>query len=425
MRRAVITGLGVVAPNGLGRAAFWEATTEGRSGVSRVESFNAAGHTVKVGGEVKNWDPAPYLNGNRKSLKVMGRNVQFGIAAAHFAMNDAGLLHSDKIDPTRLGVVMGTGIVPIDLSEFAPAVAQSTNGCFSMQKFAQVEQAEMQPLWILRHLPNMVAAHISMAHNAQGPNNTIVTACAAGTQAIGEAFRLIARGDADLMLAGGSDSRIDPLLFVAYTVLGAISRSERPPEEISRPFDHDRDGFVLGEGAGVMVVEEYEHARGRGAQIYAEITGYGSSFDAYAITKPEPEGRGAALAMKSALNEAKLDPADVDYINAHGTSTKLNDLMETQAVKRVFGERSREIPCSSIKSMIGHLIGAAGGVEAVATALTLRDGVVPPTINLDTPDPDCDLDYVPKAARDQRVKTAVSNSFGFGGQNATLVMQAV
>ena len=417
--------MGIVAPNGLGTGTFWEATTEGRSGISYVESFDTAGHAVKVGGEVKNWDPIPYLNGNRKSLKVMGRNVQFGIAAAQMAMQDAGLYDDAKLDPTRLGVVMGTGIVPIDLSEFTNAVSQATNGSFSLPKFAQIEQTEMQPLWILRHLPNMVAAHISLAHNAQGPNNTIVTACAAGTQAVGEAFRLIARGDADIMLSGGADSRIDPLLFVAYTVLGAVSRSSRSPDEVSRPFDQERDGFVLAEGAAVLVLEDFDRARQRAAQIYGEIAGYGSSFDAFAITKPEPEGKGAALAMNAALREAQTDPQDVDYINAHGTSTKLNDLMETNAVKRVFGERAYEIPSSSIKSMVGHLIGAAGALEAAATALTLRDGVLPPTINLYRPDPECDLDYVPNAARDLRVRTAISNSFGFGGQNAALVMKAV
>jgi 3-oxoacyl-[acyl-carrier-protein] synthase II len=409
----------------MGTEEFWKATTEGRSGVSHVESFNTGGHSVKVGGEVKNWDPLPYMNGNRKSLKVMGRNVQFGIAAAQMAMQHAGLLHDPAIDPTRFGVVMGTGIAPIDIGELAQPVAEATNGSFSLPKFARVEEQQMQPLWILRHLPNMVAAHISLAHNAQGPNNTIVTACAAGTQAIGEAFRLIARGDADLMLAGGADSRIDPLLFVAYAVLGAVSRSNRPPEEVSRPFDQERDGFVLGEGAGVLVLEDYDRARLRGAEVYAEITGYASSFDAYAITKPEPDGKGAALAMHAALREARLDPSHIDYINAHGTSTKLNDLMETNAVKRVFGERARRIPCSSIKSMVGHLIGAAGAVEAAATALTLRDGVVPPTINLYKPDPECDLDYVPQSARELRVRRAVSNSFGFGGQNASLVIQSV
>jgi 3-oxoacyl-[acyl-carrier-protein] synthase II len=425
MRRVAITGIGIVAPNGVGTNMFWESTKEGKSGISLVDSFDASGHLVKVGGEVKNWDPAPYLNGNRKSLKVMGRNVQFGIAASKMAMQDAGLYEDATIDPARFGVVMGTGIIPMDVSEFSSAVSQATNGSFSLPKFAKLEQNEMQPLWILRHLPNMVAAHISLAHNAQGPNNTVVTACAAGTQAVGEAFRLIARNDADIMLAGGADSRIDPLLFVAYTVLGAVSRSDRPPEQVSRPFDHDRDGFVLAEGAAILVLEDYERARQRSARIYAEVSGYGSSFDAYAITKPEPEGRGAALAMKAALREARFAAGHIDYINAHGTSTRLNDLRETNAIKRVFGERAYEIPCSSIKSMVGHLIGAAGALEAAATALTLHEGVVPPTINLNKPDPDCDLDYVPNESREVRVTRAVSNSFGFGGQNASLVLNAV
>src|SRR5262245_963315 len=425
MRRVVVTGLGIVAPNGIGKSGFWDSTKQGRSGISFVDSFDASGHTVKVGGEIKRWDAAPFLNGNRKSLKVMGRNVQFGIAASKMAMEDAGLNVDSIVDPTRFGVVMGTGMVPFDLGEFSSPVSRSTNGCFSLPKFAELAQSEMQPLWILRHLPNMVAAHISLAHNAQGPNNTIVTACAAGTQAVGEAFRLIARDDADLMLAGGADSRIDPLLFVAYTVLGAVSRSERPPAEVSRPFDQERDGFVLAEGAAILVLEDYERARQRGAQIYAEVAGYGSSFDAYAITKPEPEGKGAANAMNAALREARFDAGHIDYINAHGTSTRLNDLMETNAVKRVFGERAYEIPCSSIKSMVGHLIGAAGALEAAATALTLREGVLPPTINLNKPDPECDLDYVPNAAREVRVTRAISNSFGFGGQNASLVMNAV
>jgi 3-oxoacyl-[acyl-carrier-protein] synthase II len=269
----------------------------------------------------------------------------------------------------------------------------------------------------------MLAAHISILFNAQGPNNTIVTACAAGTQAIGEAFRLISRGDADIMLAGGADSRLDPLLLLAYTALGALSRGQRSPQEVSRPFDGERDGFVLGEGAGVLVLEDLESARRRGATIYAEVTGYGSSFDAYGVTKPDPEAKGAARAMKWALREAQVDEQEVDYINAHGTSTRLNDLMETTAVKRVFGEKAYELPCSSIKSMIGHLIGAAGAVEAVATAMSLKEGVLPPTINHQKPDPECDLDYVPNVAREIRVRTALSNSFGFGGQNAALVLQ--
>jgi 3-oxoacyl-[acyl-carrier-protein] synthase II len=255
-----------------------------------------------------------------------------------------------------------------------------------------------------------------------GPNNTIVTACAAGTQAVGEAMRLIGRGDADLMLAGGCDSRLDPQLLVAYNAMKTVSPSRRPPEEVSRPFDGERDGFVIGEGAAVLVLESLRHARRRKAKIYAEILGYGSSFDAYGITRPEPEGKGAALSMTSAMREARRDPAHIDYINAHGTSTRLNDLMETVAVKRVFGQRASSIPMSSQKSMVGHLIAASGALEAAATAMSLDRGVVPPTINQATPDPECDLDYVPNTARELPLKTAISNSFGFGGQNASLVM---
>jgi 3-oxoacyl-[acyl-carrier-protein] synthase II len=275
----------------------------------------------------------------------------------------------------------------------------------------------------LKYLPNMVAAHISLTLNARGPNSTITTACAAGTQAVGEGFRLIARGDADLVLAGGADSRIDPLLLLAYAALGALSQAHRPPTEVSRPFDRQRDGFVLGEGAGVLLLEELDRAKKRGAPIYAEVLGLGSSFDAYSVTKPDPDAGGAARAIEWALQEAKVDRRDVDYINAHGTSTRLNDLMETRAVKRVFGESAKMLPLSSIKSMVGHLIGAAGAVEAAALALTLRDGVLPPTINQTDPDPACDLDYVPNHAREKKVRTAVSTSFGFGGQNAALVMR--
>jgi 3-oxoacyl-[acyl-carrier-protein] synthase II len=316
--------------------------------------------------------------------------------------------------------------VPMDLPEIAPLLrdAYDAEGNLHTDRVGQGAAGRLSPLWILKYLPNMAAAHVSLIHGAKGPNSTITTACAAGTQAIGEAFRLIARGDADLMLAGGADSRLDPLLLLAYHALGALSSGgNRPPHQISRPFDALRDGFVLGEGAGILVLEEYEHARKRNATIYAEVAGLGSSFDAYAVTRPDPEAGGATRAIRWALREACLDPSDVDYINAHGTSTKLNDRMETAAVKHVFGDRARKLPLSSIKSMIGHLIGAAGAVEAVAMALTLHAGVLPPTINQEKPDPACDLDYVPNEARDKRVDVAISTSFGFGGQNAALVMR--
>jgi 3-oxoacyl-[acyl-carrier-protein] synthase II len=414
-----------VAPNGVGGEAFWSACLEGHSGVGPIRSFDASGHPVKIAAEVNDFDVQPFVPpAQRKSLKIMGRAMRFAVGAAGLAVQDA-CLQPDWSQPERVGVVMGTGLVPVDLPELTPTLVESCgpDGQLQTAIFGQRGAGALFPLWILKYLPNMVAAHISMALNAQGPNSTITTACAAGTQAIGEGFRLIARDDADLVLAGGADSRIDPLLMLAYVALGALSQAQRPAAEVSRPFDGKRDGFVLGEGAGVLVLEELEHARQRGATIYAEVLGLGSSFDAYAVTKPDPEARGAARAIREALREARVDPADVDYINAHGTSTRLNDLMETLAIKRVFGERARRLPLSSIKSMVGHLIGAAGAVEAAALALTLHHGALPPTINQTQPDPACDLDYVPNTAREMRVRTGVSTSFGFGGQNAALVMR--
>jgi 3-oxoacyl-[acyl-carrier-protein] synthase II len=426
MHRVVVTGIGVVAPNGKGRREFCDAILEGRSGVSYIESFDTTGLPVQIAGEVRDFDVLPYLGEHRKNAKLMSRAVRFAIGAAAMAVEDSGL-QTDQLDSGRFGVCMGTGITPVDIGELVPPILRSVdaNGSFDLAKFAQARSESIFPLWLLQHLPNMAAAHISILHHAMGPNNTIVTACAAGTQAVGDAFRLIARGDADVMLAGGCDSRLDPQLLVAYSAMNAVSASLRPPSEVSRPFDAERDGFVLGEGAAVLILESYRRARRRGARIYAEITGYGSSFDAFGITRPEPEGRGAALSMTAALCEARVDPSEIDYINAHGTSTKLNDLMETVAVKRVFGHRARSIPISSQKSMIGHLIGASGAVEAAATALSLERGVIPPTINLATPDPACDLDYVPNTAREVPLRTALSNSFGFGGQNASLVMSRV
>ena len=426
MHRVVVTGVGVVAPNGIGRRDFCDAIFEGRSGVSYIESFDTSGLNIRIAGEVKDFDVLPYLGEHKKNLKLMSRAVRFAIGAAAMAVDDAGL-QTIQLDPARFGVCMGAGITPVDVGELVNPIMRSvgSDGAFDMGRFTAARAETIFPLWLLQHLPNMAAAHISILHHAMGPNNTIVTACAAGTQAVGEAFRLIARGDADTMLAGGCDSRLDPQLFVAYSAMKAVSQSLRPPAEVSRPFDAERDGFVLGEGAAVLVLESYRRARRRGAPIYAEITGYGSSFDAFGITRPEPEGKGAVLSMMAALREARLDASKVDYINAHGTSTKLNDLMETVAVKRVFGHRAASIPMSSQKSMIGHLIGASGAVEAAATALSLHRGVVPPTINLATPDPDCDLDYVPNTSRELTLNTAISNSFGFGGQNASLVMSRV
>ena len=425
MRRVAVTGVGVVAPNGVGKEAFWSACVDGRSGVGPIRCFDTSSLPVHIAGEVSDFDVTPFIPSlHRKHLKVMSRAARFGVAAASLAVQDSGLELSRE-NPEREGVVMGTGLVPIDLPEVAPLLASVVDGDgrFHTYRLGQSGKEALTPLWLLKYLPNMAAAHISLIHGAQGPNSTITTACAAGTQAVGEGFRLIAREDADIVLAGGADSRLDPLLILAYSALGALSPAQRSPEEVSRPFDGQRDGFVLGEGAGVLVLEELEHAKRRGAIIYAEVLGLGSSFDAYGVTKPDPEARGAARAIRWALREAKVDAGDIDYINAHGTSTRLNDLAETVAVKRVFGPATHTLPLSSIKSMIGHLIGAAGAVEAAALALTLHEGVLPPTINQTHPDPSCDLDYVPNSAREQPVRTAVSTSFGFGGQNAALVMR--
>jgi len=427
MRRVVVTGVGVVAPNGVGKDPFWSACVDGKSGIGPIRAFDASNHPIRVAGEVSDFDPAPWVpEAIRKHIKTMGRAAKFGVGAAGLAFHDSGLT-TEAENPERLGVVMGTGMVPVDLGELAPMLARAVqdDGGFDPTQLPCEGNNPLFPLWLLKHLPNMVAAHISMAFNAQGPNNTVVTACVAGTQAVGEAFRMVARDEADVMLAGGADSRIDPLLMLAYAALGTLSKAERPAEELSRPFDRLRDGFVISEGAAVLVLEEYERARARGANIYAEVLGFGSSFDAYSVTKPDPQGRGGARAIHSALAEAKVDRREVGYINAHGTSTRLNDAMETAVVKRVFGDDARRVKMSSIKSMIGHSIGAAGAIEAAALAMSLDQQVYPPTINLTHPDPACDLDYIPNEAREGRVRYGLSTSFGFGGQNGALVMAAV
>ncbi|HEY2786984.1 MAG TPA: beta-ketoacyl-[acyl-carrier-protein] synthase family protein [Fimbriiglobus sp.] len=428
MRRVAITGIGVVAPNGVGKDDFWSACVAGRSGVGPIRSFDARNSPVTVAGEVHDFDPSLYFpSTHKKSLKVMGRAAKFGVGAAGLAVKDSGL-NLDFENPERVGVVMGAGVVPVDLGELAPLLARA---CQSDGSFDETQlngdrpgESPLFPLWLLKYLPNMAAAHISMAFNCQGPNNTVVTACVAGTQAVGEAFRLVRSGDVDVMLAGGADSRVDPLMLLAYSALGTLSKADRSPEERSRPFDRMRDGFVISEGAAVLVLEEYERAKARNANIYAEVLGFGSTFDAYSVTKPDPEGRGGARAIHAALSEAQVDHRDVTYINAHGTSTKLNDLMETAAVKRVWGEAAKKVQLSSIKSMIGHSIGAAGAIEAAALALTLNGHVVPPTINLTSPDPACDLDYVPNTAREKKARYGLSTSFGFGGQNGALIMGA-
>jgi len=425
MKRVVVSGIGVVAPNGIGRESFWNNCVNGVSGIGPIRSFDASKHPVRIAGEIHQFDPSPLLPTDvRKQLKLMGRAARFGLGAAALAVTDSGLNFANE-DPERLGVAMGTGVVPMDLGDLAPMLARACHDDeFDATRLPNPAGGELFPLWLLKHLPNMTAAHISLAFNCQGPNTTLVTACVAGTQAIGEGFRMIARGEADVVLAGGADSRIDPLMLLAYTALGTLSKADRPAAESSRPFDRLRDGFVISEGAAVLVLEEYDRAKARNAQIFAEVTGFGGSFDAFSVTKPDPEGRGGARAIKLALAEAGVNADDIGYINAHGTSTRLNDQMETAAVKRVFGDHAKRVKLSSIKSMIGHSIGAAGAIEAAALALSLKNHVLPPTINLTHPDPACDLDYVPNSAQDGRPRVGLSTSFGFGGQNGALVMQA-
>jgi len=422
-RRIVVTGMGVISPNAIGTEEFWQACLAGRSGIAPITAFDTTGFPVRCAGEVTGFQARDYV-ANRKSLKIMGRNIRFGVAAARIAVEHSGLAEKPPV-AERFGIVMGSGIVPTDVEEVGAAIMESLdeNHEFVLAKFGESGQKMLHPLWLLKHLPNMVAAHASIQHGARGPNNTIVTACSASTQAIGEASRVIERGDADVMIAGGADSRIDPLSLVAYTLLGAVTTADRDPAALSRPFDRGRDGFVLGEGGACLILESEEHAKARGATIYAEVAGYGSSFDAEGITRPSMEGIQAARSMDLALADAKMTPDDIDYISAHGTATALNDKMETVAVKRSFGERARAVPLSSIKSMIGHLIGAAGALEAVVGVLAIRDNAIPPTINLETPDPACDLDYVPNEAREMPVRAILSNSFGFGGQNAALVIR--
>ncbi len=421
-RRVVVTGLGTLAPNGHTTEEFWSACLAGRSGIERITAFDTTGFAVQAAGEIRGFRPQDFVR-NRKALKIMGRNIQFGVAASAMAMEDAGFA-AEGPSPERFGVVMGTGIVPTDVEEVSEAILASLDerGEFDLQRFGETGQKVLFPLWLLKHLPNMVSGHLSIIHGAEGPNNTVVTGCIAATQAIGDALQIIRRGEADVMLAGGTDTRIDPISLIAYDQMGTISTSSRPPAEACRPFESSRDGFVLGEGAACLVLESESHARQRRATIHAEVAGYATTFAPYGGTE-EAAGRAAAQTMQTALRDAGIPADAIDYVSAHGIATPHSDRMETLAAKIVFGARASVVPMSSIKSMIGHLVGASGAVDAVASTLALRDGVVPPTINLDLADPQCDMDYVAHTARELHVGAVLSNAFGFGGQNAALVMR--
>jgi 3-oxoacyl-[acyl-carrier-protein] synthase II len=405
--RVVITGLGAVTPLGLDVPSTWQALLEGRSGIGPITRFDASNMRVRIAGEVKGFDPERLLG--RKDARRTDRFVQLAIAATQEAIADAGLVIDDS-NRTEVGVIVGSGIGGIETLVDQIQVLQ-TRGPERVSPF-------LVPMYII----DLAAGEIAIRFGAQGPNYSVVSACATSAHCIGEAAEVIRRGDAVAVIAGGSEAGIIPIGIAGFAAMRALSERNDEPERASRPFDAERDGFVMAEGAGIVVLEDLDYARARGARIYAELLGYGASDDAYHITAPSEGGEGAVRAMRIALRKARLDPRDVDYINAHGTSTPLNDRLETEALKTVFGPAAYDIPVSSTKSMTGHLLGAAGAVETIICVLAIRDGRVPPTINYEHPDPACDLDYVPNVARACRVDVALTNSLGFGGHNATLIV---
>jgi 3-oxoacyl-[acyl-carrier-protein] synthase II len=408
-RRVVITGLGTLSPVGNTADEFWTALVQGRSGVGMITRFDTTGYPTRIAGEVRNFDPLDFVD--KKEARRLDPYLQYAIASAVLAVQDAAL-DTGKVDGNRFGVLIGSGIGGIStLLE-------------SHRNLIEKGPDRVSPFFIPMLIANMASGLVSMRFGAKGPNSAVVTACATGNHAIGDSFKIIQRADADIMIAGGSEAIIIPLTIAGFCSMKAMSTRNDEPTKAMRPFDANRDGFVAGEGAGILVLESLDHALARDARIYAEIVGYGMTGDAHHMTAPDPEGDGAARAMAAAVRDAGLDVTDVGYINAHGTSTQYNDKFESIAIKRVFGEHARRLAVSSTKSMTGHLLGAAGGIEAIATVLALHHGVLPPTINYETPDPDCDLDYIPNQARKQDVEVALSNAFGFGGTNATLAFRA-
>lgn len=407
-RRVVVTGLGVVSPVGLSVSESWSNVVNGRSGVGAIEVFDVSDFSSRIGGSVRNFDVTRYVS--EKEAKKMDVFIHYGLAAGSQAFEDSGLEITEE-NAERVGVAVGSGIGGITGIEHGHAVLMKGG------------PRKISPFFVPSNIINMISGHLSIKYGLKGPNFAIVTACSTGTHNIGEAARLILYGDADAMVAGGSEMATSPTSLGGFASSRALSRRNDEPERASRPWDRDRDGFVLSDGAGVVVLEELDHARRRGAKIYAELVGYGTSADAYHMTQPPAGGEGAARCMRNALRDAGLNAEDIDYINAHGTSTPIGDLAETEAVKTVFGSHAYRLAVSSTKSMTGHMLGAAGGVEAIFSALALRDQLVPPTINLDNPDAGCDLDYVPHTARELSLEYVMSNSFGFGGTNASLVFK--
>ncbi|NND96770.1 MAG: beta-ketoacyl-[acyl-carrier-protein] synthase family protein [Pirellulaceae bacterium] len=420
-RRVVVTGIGMINPMGHDAATVWAGLKEGQSGVAYTTLFDASGFPTKISAEVKNWDITD--TGEPAELwQHRGRHTKFAAGAAKQAVADSGVMDSIT-DPTRFGVYMGSGEGNQDFTTFSRMMtAALADGEYDAAKFVSRGIELLNPVKELEQEPNMPAAHLATMFNAQGPNFNCLTACAASSQAVGEATEIIRRGDADVMLAGGTHSMIHPFGVTGFNLLTALSESNDEPTKASRPFDRLRNGFVLGEGSAMVILEDLESAQARGAHIYGEIAGYGTTADAYRITDIPPDGHGGIAAMRMAIADAKLTPSDIDYVNAHGTSTTVNDKVESRVCHEVFGDEAAKTPVSSTKSMMGHLIAAAGVTEMIVCLLTIRDGVLPPTINYENPDPDCDLDYVPNQAREANVQYALNNSFGFGGQNVTLCL---
>jgi 3-oxoacyl-[acyl-carrier-protein] synthase II len=410
MRRVVVTGVGVISPLGTGNRKNWEALSAGKSGIDLITRFDATQFPVRIAGEVKDFVAEEFIE--KKEVKKMDLFIHYALGATHFAMEDSGFQITDE-NAERVGVLVGAGL----------------GGLPSIERYhtALLEGGykKISPFFIPMLIINLAPGQISMRYGAKGPNISSVSACATSTHSIGDAYHIIRRGDADAMIAGGTESTVTPLGIGGFAVMRALSERNDSPQTASRPFEKNRDGFVMGEGAGIVILEEYELAKKRGAKIYAEVVGYGLTGDAYHLTAPAPGGEGAVRCMRMALKNAGLNPEDVDYINAHGTSTPLNDLYETIAIKTTFGDHAKKMMVSSTKSMTGHALGAAGGLEAVFTLMAMEKSVVPPTINYLDPDPECDLDFVPNTARDAKISAALSNNFGFGGTNATLLFKKI
>jgi 3-oxoacyl-[acyl-carrier-protein] synthase II len=407
-RRVVITGLGVISPVGNTVEEFWEALKAGRSGVTKISRFDPSKFTTQIAAEVKGFDPLKYID--KKEARRMDLSEQYSLATAFQAFQDAKL-DSNSYDAERAGTVIGSGIGGVETWEKQHGI------------LLEGGPGKVSPFFVPMMIIDMSAGLVSIRFNLKGPNYATVSACASGANAIADAFKIIQRGDAEVMVTGGSEASITPLSLAGFCSARAISTRNEEPEKASRPFDKLRDGFVMGEGSGMIILEELEHVKKRGATIYAEMIGVGMSADAYHITAPAPGGEGAARAMRLTLQDANLRPEDVDYINTHGTSTDLGDISETQAIKKVFGERAYQIPANSTKSMVGHLLGAAGAVELITVIKSMEEGILHPTINQEVPDPECDLDYVPNQSRESKIRVAISNSFGFGGHNITLALK--